>query len=409
MKIHKFKNIEFAEVNLSALYNDRIDAEYYKPEFIRNAEIIDSKDTIEVKDLMYPPQYGLSIAMNEDAEGYKILKMDDIVGVLADDINAKYADISSKLFKTCELKKFDVLFNRVNSDDFVGRTGIYLLDGKHTFASYLVRVTSEHSYQNCYLTIFLNCKHGYNCLQRVKRRAVNQANINAQELKALKIPTPSVSFQKQIEKLVLESYEQKQQSESLYKEAEQILLQALGLENWQPQKRTFYINNVTFETEDTISKINLSDILLSNRLDSEHYKPKFDELETIVKANALYLKCIGDIQTFNSRGVQPDYCENGELNVINSKHILEKTLDYDNFERTSKVDWENKNSSRVLKNDILTYTTGANIGRTSPYLNSDKALASNHVNILRIKSENPIYVALVMNSIIGRFQLKFIS
>ena len=52
----------------------------------------------------------------------------------------------------------------------------------------------------------------------------------------------------------------------------------------------------------------------------------------------------------------------------------------------------------------VAYTTGANVGRTNIYLKTNKALASNHVNILRIKDEKPLYVAFVMNSLIGRVQ-----
>jgi type I restriction enzyme, S subunit len=391
MIIHKYKNIEFAEVNLSDLYNDRIDAEYYKPEFIRNSRIIETKPTIEVKDLMYPPQYGLSLAMNEDSEGYKILKMDDIVGVLADDVNAKYADISSKLFKSYELKKFDVLFNRVNSDDFVGRTGIYLLEGKHTFASYLVRVTSKYSYQNCYLTIFLNCKHGYNCLQRVKRRAVNQANINAQELKALKIPIPSVSFQKKIETLVLECYEQKQQSEILYREAEQILLQALGLESWQPQKRKYYIKGVEFETINSISEANLSEMFSSERLDSEFWQPFYeDAMSVLTKANYVDL---GHYKTARlQKGNQARTDSFGKFPYASIK-------DCNNLEINTTEKGEGEKAVFAEPESLVLAITGATIGKVAMNITDETiAISGDLVNIESVGDLSNAYLLTVLNS-----------
>lgn len=57
----------------------------------------------------------------------------------------------------------------------------------------------------------------------------------------------------------------------------------------------------------------------------------------------------------------------------------------------------------------MIYTTGANIGRTNVYLNDEKALASNHVNILRLKEENQVYVGFVINSLIGRLQTEKLS
>lgn len=112
------------------------------------------------------------------------------------------------------------------------------------------------------------------------------------------------------------------------------------------------------------------------------------------------------IATFNQRGDQPRYVIDGELKIINSRHILEQHLDYDNFERTTADEWNSFPLARVFKDDILIYTTGANVGRANVYLSEERALASNHVNILRIENANPRYVGFVLNSLIGRMQTR---
>lgn len=81
-------------------------------------------------------------------------------------------------------------------------------------------------------------------------------------------------------------------------------------------------------------------------------------------------------------------------------------MDYDNLERTDSRYWDLQRESRVFNQDILIYTTGANVGRTNIYLEDEKALASNHVNILRVRDENQIYIGFVLNSIIGRLQTR---
>jgi hypothetical protein len=98
-----------------------------------------------------------------------------------------------------------------------------------------------------------------------------------------------------------------------------------------------------------------------------------------------------------------------KLDVIASRHILENGLDYDSFERTGSANWNLQTKARVYKGDILTYTTGENIGRTSHYAIDKPDLASNHVNILRIKDERHEYVAFVMNSMTGRLQTDRLS
>ncbi|MBN1184620.1 MAG: hypothetical protein JXB49_20170, partial [Bacteroidales bacterium] len=123
MEIRQFKNIEYSVVSLSELGQEmRFDADYWHPSFLRNEATITSKEHIKTKIIAPNPQYGISVAMNEEGNGYPILKMDNIIDILAEDNNAKSADIPQKVFRQFQLKKFDVLFNRVNSDDYVGRT-----------------------------------------------------------------------------------------------------------------------------------------------------------------------------------------------------------------------------------------------------------------------------------------------
>ena len=145
----------------------------------------------------------------------------------------------------------------------------------------------------------------------------------------------------------------------------------------------------------------------TGRLDAEYYQLKYDELASLIKSQK-FVK-IKDIRSDNFRGLQPIYFENGNLDVINSKHILEQTLDYKNFEKTSSEYWDIQQKARVYKGDILTYTTGANIGRTQIYLSEKRAIASNHVNIIRLKEENPYYIGFVLNSVVGRMQTEKFS
>lgn len=408
MKIQTYKNIEFSEIKLSELGQEmRFDADYWEPAFLRNEEIIKAKKHSLIKRIAPNPQYGISISMNEDGNGYTILKMDNIMNLLAEDIDTKFAQVSKKAFELFHLKKFDVLFNRVNSDEFVGRTGIFLLEGKPIFASYLVRLDSGKSFTNCYITAYLNCKYGKTALQRVKRRAVNQANINAKELGNLNLPAPTESLQKEIEILLLKAQELKNKSEGFYSEAKNLLLGELGLISWKPRTVTFKFQKQKVDVEDTVNIISSFSALNFDRIDSEYWLPKYEEMFSIIEQNALSIQSLQGLILYNQRGVQPTYVSNGDIAVINSRHIGEKHIDYENLERTSKslFDLPKSKSAQVRKHDILIYTTGAYVGRTNCYLKDTPALASNHVNILRV-SKYPIYVSFVLNSIIGEFQTR---
>ena len=86
-------------------------------------------------------QYGLSEPLNEEQKGFKTFRMGEVQrGRLIDTGRMKFADISYAEFIKYKLKIGDVLFNRTNSYELVGKTGIFDLDGDYCFASYLVRL-----------------------------------------------------------------------------------------------------------------------------------------------------------------------------------------------------------------------------------------------------------------------------
>jgi len=141
-------------------------------------------------------QYGLSARFGDRGK-YHILKMDDIVDGVAIPDNAKYIDLDERTFENFKLEKGDILFNRTNSYELVGRTGIFLLDGDYTFASYLIRLRPKKEIvDSLFLTYYMIFSN--NRLRQLATRAVHQANINATNLQSFTIPIPPLSEQKKI-------------------------------------------------------------------------------------------------------------------------------------------------------------------------------------------------------------------
>ena len=78
-------------------------------------------------------QYGLSEPMNEEGKGFKIFRMGEVQnGRLIDTGHMKYADVSREEFEQYRLNPGDVLFNRTNSCELVGKTGIFALNGDYS-------------------------------------------------------------------------------------------------------------------------------------------------------------------------------------------------------------------------------------------------------------------------------------
>lgn len=112
--------------------------------------------------------------------------------------NLKFSSDSDEISKYL-LKRGDVLFNRTNSPEIVGKTAIYKEKRKSIFAGYLIRINYNREiligdYLNYYLNSFHAKIHG----NKVKTDGVNQSNINATKLKKYPFPICDLEEQKAI-------------------------------------------------------------------------------------------------------------------------------------------------------------------------------------------------------------------
>ncbi len=108
---------------------------------------------------------------------------------------------NDKDIKQFSLKKGDLVFNRTNSSEWVGKTAIYKGERPAIFAGYLIRIRPIIINAD-FLNYVMNSCYYKNWCYQVKTDAVNQSNINAQKLSQLMLPIPPLSEQQRIVKLV---------------------------------------------------------------------------------------------------------------------------------------------------------------------------------------------------------------
>jgi hypothetical protein len=162
-----------------------------------------------IGNLLKKCQYGISISMNETQKGYPIFRMNEIEDCFLT-VAAKYAPISKAEFSAFKLSYNDILFNRTNSFDFVGRTGILKQETDSVFASYLIRIVPNEEYiLPEFLTIYLNTQFGIGQVKRRAMHSINQANVSASELKRVFIPLIDIHLQQEIADIVNEAFKLK--------------------------------------------------------------------------------------------------------------------------------------------------------------------------------------------------------
>jgi|GEM_PF-396497 len=135
-------------------------------------------------------QYGLSI--RAEATGtYPMLRMNNLVDGRVDASDLKYVELSDDDFAKFRVDADDVLFNRTNSHDLVGKTSVFDLKGDYVFASYLIRLVPDgESLHPHYLNEFLNWESAARRLRGIATRGVSQSNISATKLKVFHISLP---------------------------------------------------------------------------------------------------------------------------------------------------------------------------------------------------------------------------
>ncbi|MDB6064380.1 MAG: Restriction modification system specificity domain [Pedosphaera sp.] len=155
---------------------------------------------VSFEELCERVQYGLSVPLNEVGRGVKTFRMAELIrGRAFDNGTMKCADIDAKEAKKYRLEKGDLLFNRTNSYEHVGRTGIFSLDGEYVFASYLIRLSIKHDLAEPeFVNAWMNTKGFQAGVKSLASRAVGQSNISASSLAVYKIPLPPVEEQRQI-------------------------------------------------------------------------------------------------------------------------------------------------------------------------------------------------------------------
>lgn len=158
-----------------------------------------------IDQLTIEQRYGSSAKTNEDNNGIAVLRMGNIQEGRLDYSNLKYLPKSHNEFPSLFLKDGDLLFNRTNSPELVGKTAIYRSElTPCSFASYLISVRLAPNIIPEFVSSFINSVYGRHWVKSVAVQQVGQANVNGSKLAALTIPLPPAREQIELIELLME-------------------------------------------------------------------------------------------------------------------------------------------------------------------------------------------------------------
>lgn len=379
--------------NALANKDKRIDSQFWTTYIPKNAKYHYSR----IGDILLSSQYGISVDMNTEKRGYPIFRMNELHHMLADLEVEKYADISNVEYQSFSLQDKDVLFNRTNSYEWVGRTGVYYKndDTPFTYASYLVKLVPDCSVVLPeYLTAFLNTSIGVKAIKSRARQSVNQTNVNPEEVKEIEIPLLSMDFQKSIEQLFILANKQRLSALNLYRQAETDLNDILPISSH---------NSSAIYSEKNLS----SSFLSSGRLDAEYYHPKYDSLfEALKKHKTIQLGGDGGLVSMK-KSIEP-----GSNAYLKEGIPFIRVSDVDKYEISAppimiSEDIVSNIEELFPQKDTILLSKDGSIGIAYKLERDMRAVTSGALLHLKVTDTNvvlPDYLTLVLNSPIVQLQ-----
>lgn len=151
----------------------------------------------QIKNVVNEVKYGTSKPSVENGE-YKYLRMNNLTYDGRFDLtDLKFISLNNDELEKCVVRKGDVLFNRTNSLDLIGKTAEFDFNEDMVIAGYIIRIRLKETIVPKFFSMYMNTDEMKLHLRTIAKGAVNQANINAQELQEIPIYLPPIELQNQ--------------------------------------------------------------------------------------------------------------------------------------------------------------------------------------------------------------------
>lgn len=379
----------WSTVKLSQLEGQRrIDAEYYQPKYSATLEALHALNAVPLEKVAKPVKRKFEPKAGQSFSYIEISGVDTGTGVInalslpGDDIPARAQWVVQKgdvIISTVRPVRNAIALITAEEDGFVCSSGFAVLKAE--------KVAPE------FLFTFLKAKPIVELLDRKTTVTVYPA-VSWQDILTIPIFIPDKELEQFVRERVAEAQSELKRSKSLYLQAERMVLKELGwdeLDLSQPKCWTVYLSRAREV----------------HRIDAEHFQPKYDKLIAHLKKTGKGRPIRDILSEPIQKGVTPEYDPDGPIVVINSQHLGQYCLNFEATDRTTEAFWKANRQAQIRQNDVMIYATGAYIGRTNTYLETDRALAGVDILLVRPTDEcNPLYLAVFLNAPPGLMQSK---
>ena len=342
-------------------------------------------------------QYGISERANTAGLGVPIIRMNNLQANGWDFSDIKHIELDETELDRYRLLKGDLLFNRTNSKELVGKCEAFEQAGDWVFASYLIRVRIDSDRAlPLFVSEFLNCPAGRIQIDQVSRQIAGMTNVNAEELRLLEIPLPPLDVQR---RLVAELDAARAERDRALAEAERLLtsidkyvLAELAILPEADNRRIFAVRRTQVQP----------------RLDADYHSPYFQRLRRAIEQSKHATRNLGELAVFMRSGFAAGRQEQargnedavphlrplnlnawGELSIAETKSVPISAVNEDDSLGQGEVLFNNTNSAEW-------------VGKTTVFELDTPCACSNHMTRIALKPGiAPHFVAALLNAFRG--------
>lgn len=385
--------LEVTEVLLSELNRElRIDAEYFKKNILKYEKTIKNYKKLKELGTFLIGPFGSTVTADTYVENSdcSYIRGVDIGNFFLNPSDAKIPEVRFNELSKFHIRENDVFITVVGT---LGKIAINTdpnLKAIFSCKSTIVRTNEINPY---FLTTFLSTDLGQEVVLRGKRGAI-QEGLNITDLQEIKVPTVSINFQNHIEALVKSAHQKLEESKKLYREAEQLLLIELRLNDFTPSNECVAVKSFR------------ESFGMSGRLDAEYYQLKYDDIIGRVKGYHGGYKKLGAITTLK-KSIEPGSDAYGDEGVqfLRVADLFKYELKEPEIRLSERLfDAEKLDELKPKKGEVLLSKDGS-VGITYAMREDANFIPSGAiVRLQQITDILPDVLALILNSQVVQLQ-----
>lgn len=381
----------FSKIQKSQLEGaKRLDAEYYQPEYLDVEKKLNSLETKTIEEISKSVvsfgAYSLTSYIEWQESGVLYVNVGDIHDGYIDTNDIKHISPEvDEILKKSRVTNGQVLLTMAGT---IGNAAVAHDLKHHMNANQAIAKITPTGVSPYYLAAFLNSKYG---LLQTRREIVSsvQANIFLGPIKKFKVPLFEKKSTTEIENKYRDFLATLENSQSLYSQAEKVLLEELGLTDFEANRELWNIAN-------------LSEIKVAGRMDAEYFQPKYEKL----------------LKKLNNK--------TSRLGEIAHKTKKRPNVDLSNEYHYSEISDVNTGSAEIISNTVIGRELPANantqvkggelvVSKVRPTRGAvaiiPETWKKNHIvsgafTVFRVDSPMREYLLVVLRSLIGKLQME---